>query len=33
MVKVHFMGIGGSGASACARIARDFGYNVSGCDL
>ncbi len=27
------MGIGGSGASAVARIARGYGYEVSGCDL
>lgn len=33
MTKVHFMGIGGSGISACARIAKDQGYEVSGCDL
>ncbi|MBI4100056.1 UDP-N-acetylmuramate--L-alanine ligase [Candidatus Microgenomates bacterium] len=30
---VHFMGIGGSGISAVARIAKDQGYQVSGCDL
>ena len=33
MQKVHFMGIGGSGASACARIAKAYNYEVSGCDL
>lgn len=32
-MKVHFMGIGGSGASAVARIAKAFGFEVSGCDL
>ncbi|MCL4397598.1 UDP-N-acetylmuramate--L-alanine ligase [Patescibacteria group bacterium] len=31
--KVHFMGIGGSGASAVARIAKEYGYKVTGCDL
>lgn len=31
--KVHFMGIGGSGASSVARIAREQGFEVSGCDL
>ncbi len=30
---VHFMGIGGSGISAVARIARSLNYTVSGCDL
>lgn len=30
---IHFMGIGGSGASAVAQIARGQGYGVSGCDL
>lgn len=29
---VHFMGIGGSGASAVAAIAQAQGYQVSGCD-
>lgn len=33
MLKVHFMGIGGSGMSAAAKIARAYGYEVSGCDL
>jgi len=33
MTKVHFMGIGGSGASATARIAKDQGFEVTGCDL
>ena len=32
MLKVHFMGIGGSGISGVARMAREFGYVVSGCD-
>ena len=27
------MGIGGSGASSVARIAKEFGFEVSGCDL
>jgi UDP-N-acetylmuramate--alanine ligase len=31
--KVHFMGIGGSGMSAAALIAKGQGYFVSGCDL
>lgn len=30
---VHFMGIGGSGISAVAQIAKAQGYEVSGCDL
>lgn len=29
---VHFMGIAGSGASAVAAIAKEFGFKVSGCD-
>lgn len=33
MSKIHFMGIGGSGISAIARIAREYGHEVSGCDL
>lgn len=33
MTKVHFMGIGGSGASATARIAQSQGFEVTGCDL
>ncbi|MBI3887481.1 hypothetical protein HY310_00240 [Candidatus Microgenomates bacterium] len=33
MTKVHFMGIGGSGASSVARIAKANGFIVSGCDL
>lgn len=32
-MKVHFMGIGGSGASGVARIAAATGYSVTGCDL
>ena len=32
-MKVHFMGIGGSGQSAVAQIAKAYGYEVSGCDL
>lgn len=32
-LSVHFMGIGGSGISAVARMAKDQGYEVSGCDL
>lgn len=31
--RVHFMGIGGSGTSAAAGIAHEFGYIVDGCDL
>lgn len=30
---VHFMGIGGSGLSAIARVMQEAGYEVSGCDL
>ncbi len=34
MIKlIHFMGIGGSGASACAAIAANYGFQVSGCDI
>jgi len=33
MIKVHFLGIGGSGASAAAAIAQSQGYEISGCDL
>ena len=32
-MKVHFLGIGGSGASAAAAIAASQGYEVTGCDL
>ncbi|OGE30695.1 UDP-N-acetylmuramate--L-alanine ligase [Candidatus Daviesbacteria bacterium RIFCSPHIGHO2_02_FULL_36_13] len=31
--KVHFLGIGGSGASAAAAIAQHTGFEVTGCDL
>src|SRR3989338_11448472 len=31
-MKVHFLGIGGSGASAAAAIAKAQGYQISGCD-
>lgn len=33
MIKVHFLGIGGSGASAAAAIAEAQGFEVTGCDL
>ncbi len=32
-MKVHFLGIGGSGASAAAALAQAQGFEVSGCDL
>jgi len=32
-MKVHFLGIGGSGASAAAAIAQAQGFEVTGCDL
>ncbi len=32
-MKVHFMGISGSGMSVVAEIAKSYGYEVSGCDL
>lgn len=32
-MKVHFLGIGGSGASAAAAIAQAQGYKITGCDL
>lgn len=32
-MKVHFLGIGGSGASAAAAIAQAQGYEITGCDL
>ena len=32
-MKIHFMGIGGSGISAVARIAKEQGHEVTGCDL
>src|SRR4030042_4880845 len=31
--KIHFMGIGGSGISAVAVMAKKKGINVTGCDL
>lgn len=31
--KIHIMGIAGAGASAVAGIAREYGYQVTGCDL
>ena len=31
-MKIHFLGVAGSGASAAAEIARSQGYVVSGCD-
>lgn len=33
MTKVHFLGIGGSGASGAAAIAEAQGFEVTGCDL
>ncbi|MEK7617153.1 MAG: Mur ligase family protein [Patescibacteria group bacterium] len=33
MKRVHFLGIGGSGASAAAAIAQEQGFKVTGCDL
>ncbi len=32
-MKVHFLGIGGSGASAVAALAQAQGFEVTGCDL
>lgn len=32
-LKVHFMGIGGSGMSAAAGVARETGFVVDGCDV
>ena len=32
-MKLHFMGIGGSGVSGVAKLAKEFGYEVTGCDL
>lgn len=32
-MRVHFLGIGGSGASAAAAIAQAQGFEVTGCDL
>lgn len=31
--KIHFMGIGGAGLSAVANLAKNAGFEVSGCDL
>lgn len=31
--KIHFMGIGGSGTSACAQIAKLSGFEVTGCNM
>ncbi len=33
MTKVHFLGIGGSGASGAAAIAKAQGFEITGCDL
>ena len=33
MLNVHFLGIGGSGASAAAALAQAQGFKVTGCDL
>lgn len=33
MKRVHFLGIGGSGTSAVAKIAQSQGYEITGCDL
>lgn len=30
---IHFIGIAGSGASACASITHSLGYKVTGCDI
>jgi len=32
-MKIHFMGIGGSGVAGVASLAQKMGYEVSGCDL
>lgn len=32
-MRVHFMGVGGSGISGIADLAQKMGYKVSGCDL
>ncbi|WP_160672294.1 UDP-N-acetylmuramate--L-alanine ligase [Clostridium sp. C8-1-8] len=32
-IKVHFMGICGSGAAPIAILAKNYGFDVSGCDL
>lgn len=31
-MKIHFMGIGGAGTSAAASLAKNLGFEVSGCD-
>lgn len=31
-MNIHFLGIGGSGASACASLAKAQGFEISGCD-
>lgn len=31
--KIHFMGIGGSGAAGVAKLSERMGYKVSGCDI
>ncbi len=33
MVKIHFIGIGGSGISGIAKLAKLSGYEVDGCDV
>lgn len=32
-MKLHFLGIGGSGISGVAKLAEKMGHEVSGCDL
>ncbi|MBI3282472.1 HAD-IA family hydrolase [Candidatus Curtissbacteria bacterium] len=32
-LKIHIMGIAGAGAAAVAGIAKEYGYQVTGCDL
>ena len=32
-LRIHIMGIAGAGASAIAGIAKEYGYQVTGCDL
>lgn len=32
-LRIHFLGIGGSGVNAIATLAREQGYDVSGCDM
>lgn len=31
--RIHFMGIGGSGMSGAAALAKAYGYEIDGCDL